>query len=441
MPAAAISEGKQMDQALVVLGLLALASQGKSKTEEKKDTQEVGAGPSADPVAQSLQDVAAGAAVVLPVIVAGGKALGALGTAGAGAGAAAAGGAGGAGGAGAGAGGVAGGLKATVTFGVPGGAAAGAAAGLSFALPVTAAVVAGPLIVIGIVLAFIVAARVVAAQENDTDWRGQLLDLGVNGRDLHRIEAYILEAYLGNRQFQVNEIYDSRMIKTIRGQKIRFRGYRKQFVFLPQQGEIELFRRIRAVCEMYLVERAEYGFRLIRGWNDFSPSKEIFTWDDFKKFGAYEGLVPGLGGIKNIPHAALGRTVSPRGNPNEEVSEGSVLEAISDKTCTDTAGIVLTTEEKQVARFLALVDALRVLRWDPRPAFEANTEFYAKEVLRCLQLSAISETQATQLNWPMGAKPGLRLAGNGIALDPEVFGTNKIILPYKIKLNETGWLV
>lgn len=316
--------------------------------------------------------------------------------------------------------------------GVVGGATNGAVAITNAAGQIIGAVEAGAgmgaaAVIVGVVVAFIIAKRVADAQEIDKDWQGYLLGLNANGAGLHQFEAMCVRAVIQGRTFTERQQRDFRLDRYAPGQKIVFTGYRSAYNFIPMPGERETFKRLRAMAFEYLRLRAGHGYRMIRNWSVIPNPPANWGLSNAALYDEYNAVMPGVGGLASIPHAVGGATIAPRVSDSENPSDP--LQLISNEYLTNISGITLTAEENQACALVAIIDALRVLKFDPRPAIEADRRWYAGEVLRAL-------------SHPTDHTPpeGITQAGEALELDPRVFGARRYIWPARLKLREGSWL-
>lgn len=281
-------------------------------------------------------------------------------------------------------------------------------------------------IIVGVIVAFIIAERINAAQAIDKDWQSYALGLNINALALNQFEASAVAKVLSDsgRTFTVRESRDFRLDRYANGQKIVFQGWRKSFQFIPKPGDELVFSKIRAMAFEYLRWRSVFGYRMIRAWNIVTPNPD-FGWSETLLQSDYERSAgEPCGNLKNVPHAALGNTVVARSddaNPYPPVLE--LLGSAAPKW-NYVDGISLTDEEQKFAKLVALVDATSILRWDPR-GLESDPAHYARVVADALQWGGNTVYGLTLQTGPKGE--GL------IRLDPEAFGQEFFINPAGIR--------
>lgn len=321
-----------------------------------------------------------------------------------------------------------------------------------------AASIAGPGIIVGVVLLFIIADKVVRAQENDKDWQSYLLNLNANANGLNRMEAFLAEAYFraAKQKWVSTTVRDFRMDRLINGTKTKQQGWAEYLrpapLALPSSGfgvslnaaiaqtapvPLEVKQRVRGIVFRYLRHRARHAYALMKAWNVVTPPAD-WGVSQAQLFHAYEDelyrrdAAPGdyygpVGGLLNVPSAFGGQTVTPRQNAAEPLPH--YLELVGNEVNGEFANLV-TDDDEKVARFLAICETLKVLRWDPRPGIEGDGATYASNVLNALQHFA---------NVPGGAVAGLSLVGEELVLDPATYGVAMRINPRNIKLKAGGF--
>ena len=312
---------------------------------------------------------------------------------------------------------------------------------------------AGPGIIVGIVLLFIIAKEIVKGQEADKDFQGRLFDLNPNARALNGFESNVVEriAALCGATYTAEEVRDPRFDRLSPGSKTRSIGYRKVYRLAPVARksiqnysigtDTETWRVVRAMALRFLSWRIFYGYRIVRNQNWLPKSATVdwgMSWtalysmynDALYKEG--ENITYGpLGGVLNVPHAAYGETVEPRADRNEALPPA--LELIAGGQATNPNYEPILPEVENGLRYLGLLSALSVWGDDPRPPIaedEGARAAFAQEVLR-------------SLGWP--GEPfvdGQILYGTGIVLNPSVFGRPKpgcahLVVPWEIK-NRAG---
>lgn len=282
--------------------------------------------------------------------------------------------------------------------------------------------VAGVGIIVGVMVAYLIADRIVKAQELDKDWQGRALGLNINAWALSSFEAKCVEAIIRGRSYTVVGARDVRFDRVYAGQKIALRGERPVYRFIPLPGEERIFRRIRMMGLEFLRLRSAYGYRLIRAWGILPrvPANWGMTEDMLRK--EYEQLLPGIGSLLDLPHAAGGATVVPRGDyadpnapPLEQIASASLVTPDSEP---------LTPAERGLCNMAAMIDVCSILRWDPRPGIADDPAKYADMVCDALQ-------------WNGNTVPGLELRGETLWFDPAFFGPGGTINPAAIRRGST----
>lgn len=332
-----------------------------------------------------------------------------------------------------------------------GGAGAAGAVGSGVAGASLGASIAGPGIIVGVVMLFVIAEKIAAAQENDKDWQSYLYNLGANAHGLNRFEGFVAGAWAKEKGWghTIKSVRDTRMDRVVYGSRVKFQGWAGYLVgsgpttnaqggFTLGAGalafsgpSLEVKRKVRGMAMRYLRHRSRHAYAMMRAWGAAVPAdfgvSEAALWSQYNdavyradEKDATHPFGP-LGGLLNVPSAFGGQTVTPRRDPAEETP--SRWELIGNEVNGEFRELVGDTEEK-AARFIALVDALKVLRWDPRPGIEADGAVYAANVHGTL--NSLSPLE------------GVALAGEELALDAGVYGLAAFINPRKLKLRESG---
>lgn len=330
-----------------------------------------------------------------------------------------------------------------------GGGGAAAGGGGSAALTTVASIGAGAAaagvgIIVGIVLVFIIAARIVMGQEDDKDKKARLRRVATaNAIDLHSMESLLAEAWFTHLKipFDVVSVRDFRLDVVYDGSNLVFQGWTKYLRAKDPSVKVpmEVKRHIRGITCFYLRRRTWHGYNLLRlirpdlrltdagmGWN------ALFTMYNNELYSARPGpaqdnLFQPIGGILNMPSALEGNTIIPR-NDAAEVNPPS-LELISAETHEEYAEL-LSEDDLKAARFLAIADAVKVLQSDTRGGVENDGAAYARSIYNALNAGAASGAPID----------GISVVGETLVCDPAIYGTSLTINPRKLKLGEAGGL-
>lgn len=363
---------------------------------------------------------------------------GVIGLLGGGGGAAGAGGGGAAGGAGAGAGAGAGG-------GTPAGVVGGTTVGLggsSVLGPVMVGLLANPA---AWAIYILIASKVVQAQENDKDFQSQLFALNCSARALHDFEQAATKQILKTRGLvelpedvlpqqvgkPLNSIYrvhqqrDQRLDQPRLGSRVTLQGWRSTYKFPWQPGDETLFRKVRYLALEYLKLRAGHGYRMLRYWKPevSAPAGMGDGLTEHVLHRMYEtpgmpGNMPDVGGLLHIPLAAEGVTRTLR--RNNDVYPNDPLQLRPPPYEAEPVNEVVASD-LQMVRLAALLDAVHVVRWDPRPIIDLDAQRYAEDVSNALgSVRYASDGKLMTSRTPL---EGLSCRNGFLFLDPAVFGT------------------
>jgi putative flippase GtrA len=325
----------------------------------------------------------------------------------------------------------------SVLAGGGGGTLAGSALE-TVALGVSAGGAGATAVIVGIIVAYIIADRVTKAQELDKDWQGYAGGLNINALALNRIETDVSRAWLAARGLSWTEtsVRDFRLDRRFAGQKLQSIGYRTVLSTFGQtsrgiatplnrsslRGSLDVisapppepeWRHIRAIAMEALRLRSMYGYRLIKAWNIITPPANWGMTADLLR-SEYESALPGVGSLADLPHAVGGATVEPRSDPSQAFPPPMELVGNGVENAWDPS--LVTDEDRKAANLMALVDALAILRWDPRTGIDDDPAFYARAVCDALQ-------------WGGNTVDGLELRGEWLWLNPALFPVPKGSLP------------
>jgi len=298
-----------------------------------------------------------------------------------------------------------------------GGAAAGAGVGVAAAFPlgaVTVALLANP---IAWAVYFLIASKVVQAQEGEKTWQATLRYLNASARELHGFEQSLTGAILKQRGINYGtplQQRDRRLDRTIQGLNVTLEGWRTTYRFVPVPGMGETWRKVRALSLEYLRLRAGHGYRMMSYYlPGLEGSEANWSVGEGKLNVMYEdatmpGSMPGIGGLLQIPLAAGGPTERPRLNNTEYPEDPAQLRAVGAEPLNN-----LSAEDLQLARFLALSEAIFALRFDPRPIIDLDADNYARDTMKALGTGPINNRVPLE---------GLSTRGGLIFTDPNVYG-------------------
>lgn len=298
---------------------------------------------------------------------------------------------------------------ATVTTGTAassaglGSAASGALATTAGSAALAGAIGAGSIMLVLVVI--VICDAVVKAQQNEKDWQSALNELNVNARALNRIEYEAVAAILRKqgRTFTTRSVRDWRLDRYLSGSKVVFQGWHASASTMVLPGEdFTLWTMVRAFAYEALRHRAMLGRRMSVALG--VTNEPDFGLSNAKRFTLYDAQEPGLGGLDNVPSAFGGATVAPRLNVSEAAPP--VLQLVGDGRA-NVAG-PLPDATMKAARLVGLVEASRVLRFDPRGQ-EGDGASYARSVLEL---------------WSYGGAPleGVAQDGEFLVTDARVYG-------------------
>lgn len=303
-----------------------------------------------------------------------------------------------------------------------------------------------------------VASKVVEAQERDKDFQSQLLYLNVSAHALNAFEEKATVRIIADRPFTTRQQRDQRLDRRLLGSHLALDGWRTTYEFSLQPGEVTKFRKLRWLSLEYLRLRAGHGYRMLRWWKPevrlpgdvnpttgritgawgFSQSHPGYpydTWQTMYEDPLMPGSLPGIGGLYQIPLAALGYTESARLDDTTYPADVHQLRALLDVSDPiSDVGLV----DLQMVRLAALLEALYVVRWDARPFIDLDAQVYAEDVFNALAAPGATRYASNgDLMTPGPRTPleGLSVRNGHLITDATVFGKAVAINVQAIRQN------
>lgn len=266
------------------------------------------------------------------------------------------------------------------------------------------------------VVAVLIATRISQGMAHHKTWASWLLNCNANAEGLHAFEREAMPELLKGQTYTREEVRDGRLDIFRSGvDPIKVQGWRTVFRYVESQGLEIATWQLRAQAMHYLTWRAFFAYWMIRHWNVVNPESD-FGMSPRKRAGLYERELPGVGGLDHIP-MPHGRTEAPRVDPGEPwPSDPRELRG------TGIAEDSLSEEQRKVAEFAGLLDALYCLRWDPRFAIDADRTWYARDVFTACKLEQL----------------GVTLSGEWFHFDPKIWTAALSVNPLRIKNREKG---